>query len=260
MDVTSLLNSSNVAAEQQKRQEERFELPSRNRTPWDAGGYSLPINTSNRMTNVGEQFSTGNELSTAHQKIHCYDSHGTDSERSPHHKFSDSRSSLSSFTSTTNSITTSSSIHSRFSSLSTVNSHYPISFSHSYCNSAVENSPDSIRFPNYSDYSQKKIESHSAPTSPHDTRKVQIMVSSPTENLDALATLAEQESSRSPENNLIRSKSLAAVPALSMVDSNKPVKGSDGRPGSPSDAMLIKRTDLPRSNADASENDAESDQ
>ena len=40
MDVTSLLNSSNHGAEQQKS----MERPRRTRTPWDAGGYSLPIN------------------------------------------------------------------------------------------------------------------------------------------------------------------------------------------------------------------------
>ncbi|KAM0138403.1 hypothetical protein ACHAP3_003730 [Botrytis cinerea] len=256
MDVTSLLNSNSAAAEQQKRQGERFVLPSRNRTPWDANGYSLPINTSNHTINIGEP-GTGDELSTVNNgnpRIHCYDSHGTDSERS-HHKFSDSRSSLSSFTSTTNSTATSSSNHSRLSSFSTNNSH-PISFSHKYCNSAVENSTDLN--PSYSITSQNKIESHSAPTSPHNTRKISIMVSSPTENLDALAALAEQESSRSsPKNQDARSQSVVAAPGVSdQVDS---VRESESRPGSPSDAMLIRRPDLPRLNTDTSDNGFESD-
>ncbi|KAG4033888.1 hypothetical protein MFRU_004g03860 [Monilinia fructicola] len=258
MDVTSLLNSNNVAAEQHKRQGEKFVLPSRNRTPWDAGGYSLPINTSNRTMNIGEQLSTGNESSTANQKIHFYDSHGTDSERSPHHKFSDSRSSLSSFTSTTNSITTSTSTHSRFSSSSTANSTYPISFTQNYCSSSVEN-PTDLNCSPYSNIPQHKISSRSAPTSPHNTRKVNIMVSSPTENLDALATLAEQESSRSPENKGVRSRSVAVAPGASLVDSNDSIKEPHSRPGSPSDAMLIRRSDLSHSSTDPSDNDLESD-
>lgn len=257
MDVTSLLNSSSVAAEQQKRHGERFVLPSRNRTPWDANGYSLPINTSNHTINIGE-LGTVNELSTVNPKIHCYESHGTDSERSPHHKFSDSRSSLSSFTSTTNSSTTSYSTHSRFSSLSTSssNSNYPISFSHRYCNSSVENSTDLSCSPYSSHTPRNKIESRSAPTSPHN--KPGIMVSSPTENLDALAALAEQEASRSPENKGARSESITVAAPVETTDSLK--ESESPRPGSPSDAMLIRRPDLPRLNTDTSDNELESDQ
>jgi hypothetical protein len=43
MDVTSMLNGASVAAERPKSAETK--LPTRNRTPWDAGGYSLPIIT-----------------------------------------------------------------------------------------------------------------------------------------------------------------------------------------------------------------------
>ncbi|QSZ36756.1 hypothetical protein DSL72_006639 [Monilinia vaccinii-corymbosi] len=85
------------------------------------------------------------------------------------------------------------------------------------------------------------------------------MVSSPTKNLDTLAALAEQESSRSPENKGVRSKSVAAASGASMVDSSDSLKESDSRPGSPSDAMLIRRSDLPRSSTDASDHDLESD-
>lgn len=85
------------------------------------------------------------------------------------------------------------------------------------------------------------------------------MVSSPTENLDALAALAEQESSRSsPKNQDARSQSVVAAPGVSdQVDS---VRESESRPGSPSDAMLIRRPDLPRLNTDTSDNGFESDQ
>lgn len=85
------------------------------------------------------------------------------------------------------------------------------------------------------------------------------MVSSPTDNLDALATLAEQELSRSPENSAVRSQSVAGASGP-MVDSTDSIKESDSRPGSPSDAMLIRRPDLPRLNTDTSDNDVESDQ
>lgn len=84
------------------------------------------------------------------------------------------------------------------------------------------------------------------------------MVSSPTENLDALAALAEQESSRSsPKNQDARSQSVVAPGASDQVDS---VRESESRPGSPSDAMLIRRPDLPRLNTDPSDNGFESDQ
>lgn len=86
------------------------------------------------------------------------------------------------------------------------------------------------------------------------------MVSSPTENLDALATLAEQESSRSPENKGVRSRSVAVAPGASLVDSNDSIKEPHSRPGSPSDAMLIRRSDLSHSSTDPSDNDLESDQ
>ncbi|KAB8295316.1 hypothetical protein EYC80_007219 [Monilinia laxa] len=85
------------------------------------------------------------------------------------------------------------------------------------------------------------------------------MVSSPTENLDALATLAEQESCRSPEKKGARSRSITVAPGASMVDASDSIKEPNGRPGSPSDAMLIRRSDLSHSGTDPSDNDVESD-
>lgn len=85
------------------------------------------------------------------------------------------------------------------------------------------------------------------------------MVSSPTENLDALAALAEQESSRSsPKNNDAHSQVVVAI--LGASDQIDSVRESESRPGSPSDAMLIRRPDLPRLNTDPGDNGFESDQ
>lgn len=108
MDVTSLLNSNGSvthAAEQQNHSEIEKNPPS-SRTPWDAGGYSLPINTISVAPSPFQhaQYEESRQESRA--------------QTSPtQHRFSDSRSSLSSFTSSLQSTT-----HSRFSSMSTVNS------------------------------------------------------------------------------------------------------------------------------------------
>ncbi|PQE05754.1 orp1 like protein [Rutstroemia sp. NJR-2017a BVV2] len=245
MDVTSLLNFSNVAAEQRK-QEARQAPPSRNRTPWDAGGYSLPINTLNH-TAISPITSTANESGNGSLQIHSFDSQSIESAKSPCHKSSDSRSSLSSFTSTTNS-TTNSTTHSRFSSMSTVNSIHPFSFG-SNSNIICGNSTDSNRSSESSTTPQ--IECHSAPASPTDIRG---LMPSPTESLDALAALAEQQqaSQCTGDSQKYRSQSMAAVPSITnLLDETESIRPIDTnylkRSGSPSDLMLI-----PRSNQHAS--------
>lgn len=107
MDVTALLNSTSAAAGQRKSRDVSC-TPTRSRTPWDAGGYSLPISTHS------------NAAFTPPQQIH-YDDPPSESPTSSKHRLSDSRSSLSSFTSSLNSTT-----HSRFSSMSTVGSSHPL--------------------------------------------------------------------------------------------------------------------------------------
>ncbi|KAL8376441.1 hypothetical protein RB595_007503 [Gaeumannomyces hyphopodioides] len=93
--------------------------PNRSRTPWDAGGYSLPLTLDAKMIRTpltakpvlysdsppGEHHPDGNSPS------------------SPKHKFSDSRSSLSSYTTTSSN---NSGSHSRISSLSTVSEFQPM--------------------------------------------------------------------------------------------------------------------------------------
>jgi hypothetical protein len=207
MDVTSLLNESSNAVDQQKNYVTR--LPTRSRTPWDAGGYSLPINTTSSQP-ITPPYTRNDELPTY-------------TPTSPRHKFSDSRSSLSSFTSSQQSTT-----HSRFSSMSTVCSTQPM-------NSLVDKS------------------------SPKCIPGVQISDS------DSIRDLTPPRSTRSPVNALDRLPSMEAQPSRhnslpsihyvdsAMMSSNTENQSSPGvissipeeRPGSPSDAMLIRRPTLP---------------
>lgn len=137
MDVTSMLNSASAAANKARASADPTTTPSavdgttvcssaiqtpspdttpssrtsetrtpnRARTPWDAGGYSLPLT-----------LDTKTSTQAPIKQVACNESPtDSNSPKSPKHKFSDSYSSLSSYTSSLNSFT-----HSRISSLSTV--------------------------------------------------------------------------------------------------------------------------------------------
>lgn len=119
MDVTSLLNAaSTIREETAKEIEFPANTPVRNRTPWDAGGYSLPINSASQ----NETLTTSDSNPLDESK----DSTLVSSNNSiSNHKPSDSRSSISSFASTTSN--SQQSQHSRLSSISTVSSFYPLS-------------------------------------------------------------------------------------------------------------------------------------
>ncbi|ORY65541.1 uncharacterized protein BCR38DRAFT_200417 [Pseudomassariella vexata] len=136
MDVTALLNASSAAHRQAQgsvdqtptpsvadgsitcsstvrtpspekalsRRTSESRTPNRSRTPWDAGGYSLPLTLDTKATQASARPAFYNDSPV-----------GSASPKSPRHKFSDSHSSLSSYTSSSNSA-----VHSRFSSLSTV--------------------------------------------------------------------------------------------------------------------------------------------
>lgn len=221
MDVTSLLNANSLAVEQQRGEEKDGEekkvevttkAPSRNRTPWDAGGYSLPINT---ISNP----STPPQADETHRR----DSQSTPT--SPRHKFSDSRSSLSSFTSSSQSAS-----HSRFSSLSTVGSTYPSSNLAEAFSSASGQKPQALEFgpPSRMD---------GTPTYPQPGGSI-----SPTGSLDALALAAENEmTGQQAQQNADVSK----VSSGKEKESGRRSEGLEDRPCSPSDAILIKRTTVP---------------
>lgn len=128
MDVTSLLNESQLAVEQQRKGLEGLKLPTRSRTPWDAGGYSLPLATSSTAASPSISTITFHRSASEgpHQRsfsdvvhIKTHRSQTSDGPSSPIHKSTDSRSSLSSFASSRESTT-----HSRLSSVSTINSSY----------------------------------------------------------------------------------------------------------------------------------------
>lgn len=179
----------------------------RSRTPWDAGGYSLPITSRPTATPPSQIV------------IHSDERQQADSPISPKHKLSDSRSSLSSFTSSINSTT-----HSRFSSMSTVAS------SHTLNSSSTDIvSPKSTPL---------EMASPSNPTLPLDasSNEARTTINAPSDNLDTLATIAENRLSPSSEQQ--------SQGTNSMSDSTE--KGlATKRPSSPSDAILIKRTAVP---------------
>ncbi|KAH7350811.1 hypothetical protein BKA65DRAFT_476174 [Rhexocercosporidium sp. MPI-PUGE-AT-0058] len=216
MDVTSLLNANSIAVEQQRTLENDAEdqkravpmkVPSRNRTPWDAGGYSLPINTISNPTTPPRT-----------EEIQCRESQSTPT--SPRHKFSDSRSSLSSFTSSLQSAS-----HSRFSSLSTVGSAYPSNNLIEVPSSIPGQKPQALDLghPTKMDGIQSLYPQQGGSTSP-------------TESLDALALVAENELAGQQARNQ------AEVSKTELKNDTSDVESGPGpRPCSPSDAILIKR-------------------
>ena len=138
MNVTSLLNTSGAAQAVGSRPPsdsaavggyqmgERLvpvktshesSLHNRSRTPWDAGGYSLPLTLN--IKNAQDSPASRPAFSSEAPPI---DSTGstTCSPKSPYHKFSDSHSSLSSYMTMSSNNSSRSRSHSRISSLSTV--------------------------------------------------------------------------------------------------------------------------------------------
>lgn len=96
--------------------ESRSSSSVRSRTPWDAGGYSLPLTLDTKSVQTP---STSRPIYYSESPIENMNSA---SPHSPKHKFSDSRSSLSSYASSSNNSVS----HSRISSLSTVSEFLPL--------------------------------------------------------------------------------------------------------------------------------------
>lgn len=148
----------------------------RSRTPWDAGGYSLGLTLDTKTTQTA-----------ARPVPHSESPIDSASPESLRHKFSDSHSSLSSYTSSANSGT-----HSRFSSMSTVSGFQ--------MGAAMAD--------------------------------MQTLDASACENLDsAVSRMSVMDTVRSKRDGGFSPSMIAEEP--SMVDA--------GRPGSPSDAMLMSR-------------------
>jgi hypothetical protein len=207
MDVTSLLNSGAATESSQKNTEEP-RMPGRNRTPWDAGGYALPLNT---------RTPTSPLLQQQHQQRMQYEEGQTDTPSSPKHRFSDSRSSLSSYASSIYSAN-----HSRFSSMSTVGG---------------SNSLNSITAEMFSPKSMPLSPSalHSSHGSMNEQNPFNTRLLS--ENLEALATISEHRHSSDSEKTSRHPSPEEFKEQIVMTDYP--------RPSSPSDAILIRRTTVP---------------
>lgn len=92
-------------------------LPVRSRTPWTGDGYSLGLNMKNQQ--APRPFNS--EFTPVDSSA------GSTSPKSPKHKSSDSRSSMSSYTTMASTNSSHSRSHSRISSLSTVSEYQPLS-------------------------------------------------------------------------------------------------------------------------------------
>jgi hypothetical protein len=245
MDVVSLLNSGTEAAEQQD-QIERSRTPLRSRTPWDADGYSLPLNTIINPSHAVNTITTSpRATSFAPEPVHSDDSR-FDSQivngASSRHKSISSRSSLSSSISSLQSTT-----HSRFSSMSTVNSCHP-SQSTFIVNSL---SSTSESMPRIMDLASLDLTSDVYPAA-----------HSPTSSLGTLALVAEQHLSAHRAASTDRSSTVP--PTTSSMDRNSLTPSQEAqtprRPHSPSDAILIKRNRLPVPQTSTGENDGNREQ
>lgn len=228
MDVTSLLNSNPAAAEQRKRADSgSSRAPSRNRTPWDAGGYSLPINTATNGTRTPQQQTQPENRND--------DAPISTPPTSPKHRFSDSRSSLSSFTSSLQSTTT----HSRYSSTSTLNSN-----SHAHHKSFGTD----ILSPELRSISQA-LESGSQPlaieTCHANESPLGTSLSPTSSTLEQLTLIAESHLSEQVSESSSRSNDAMETAATNLAAESNTKSASPNRPGSPSDAILIKRTSIP---------------
>lgn len=111
---------------------DQLRLPVRSsRTPWNADGYSLPNLTHNlKDNNLQQQHRPfdSDSTPTAYSDAAAADPMTSPKSSPKHHKFSDSRGSMSSTYSTTNmSLSSAASCHSRISSLSTVSEYQPLS-------------------------------------------------------------------------------------------------------------------------------------
>lgn len=153
MDVTALLNSSSAAVLQRRdsvgsstpsatgdttatstavptpersppRRTSGSRSPNRNRTPWDAGGYSLPLTLDIKSIPTFTSSAGRPTLFPAGHSPTEVRLISSSSPKSPKHKFSDSRSSNSSSYTSCSSLS-----HSRISSLSTVSEFQPTSSS-----------------------------------------------------------------------------------------------------------------------------------
>ncbi|KAK3326363.1 hypothetical protein B0H66DRAFT_157454 [Apodospora peruviana] len=247
MDVTSLLNSSSAALQRRdsvdsstpsatggttaastavptpspertpSRRTSGSRSPNRNRTPWDAGGYSLPLSLDTKSMHTP---------STARPVFYCEsptDGQPTSSSpKSPKHKFSDSRSSLSSYASSNNSIS-----HSRISSLSTVSEFQPLTNLITEITLNGRMSAEKLDTGASSRLSQSGVgAAFGAVGSPR----------SPPSPIHSTSPADKNDTSPLPIRTRQHNYSGSYIESISPTD-----PGPSHRPGSPSDAVIIRR-------------------
>jgi hypothetical protein len=217
-----MLNNTSTEGDGQSKLEVTMGNPFQTRTPWDAGGYSLPIHTHHLGPFRDDAFPNDSLM----------DNH-IDQRR---HKLSDSHSSLSSFASS-NSIS-----HSRFSSMSTVSS---LQLPSQTISEALFTDSET------SSHSSKTATGSCSPVSPRTGRSTSQSSSSPALYSSGLAPIAERHFYGSPRKESV--DHLFTVTELAKERSTECVDGggegrlltTSPRPASPSDAILIKRTTTP---------------
>lgn len=264
MDLKSVLNDDSTAAGRSNT----ANMSGRsfnNRTPWSAGGYSLPIltnpfssvletdgyescaNNCQDLQRIGEDQrpkdlpESPTALSTRHRQTEgSYDNliegarkRFSESSHGVQHRLSDSRSSLSSFVSSPYSST-----HSRFSSVSTINEYHP-----AY-------NPETESFPSYrQDFWEKDQVSLSPPSTsstsiPPSRSRASTIPSA--ESITGLARIAEHHLEGVGTNQVAqvdRATCSSEGDCFQFRDEdNKSTQTLAARSTSPSDALIIRRT------------------
>ncbi|CAD6500605.1 BgTH12-06315 [Blumeria graminis f. sp. triticale] len=215
MDLTSMLNGNPTTDESYKgtdRQELNGQIQSKNKTPWDNGGYALPINTISTLPTTPQHTSKLNET---------YFSTPT----SPPQNSSGSRSSISSISSVD------SSAHSRYPSMSVVEA----------CSQSPSGQVENV----YDSPSPKSAASSSDKKMGWTSNQVQYQDRSLS---PSSSTMPEQNSmnnlQRLPEPSRISTRPFM-IPIMEKEASLTSDIHESRRPISPSDAVLIKRPTIP---------------
>lgn len=253
-----LNNNASVASIEKKDLVIDTKSQPRNRTPWDAGGYSLPImNHQTPQLNAQEaQKPLDTQKSPAHRYEESVDVSGEpqdlmlinkaeysgqenqadsvnyrrDSQPVGRHQLSDSRGSLSSFAS---SLSLNSVSHSRYSSTSTASGFQPLGTITDELDLDAKSQNGALQHGN-------KSPSTYSPVVPHPRAR---SVTSAIEPLSTLALIAERRSQEDLGAEVVEFERLKRQRTFVGTTKAKGIMlGYDYRSASPSDGLLIKRT------------------
>lgn len=263
-----LNNSASLVTTEEKKYPENPKIQTRNRTPWDAGGYSLPImshqisqsslpdshraedmhtsheqrsqdmfNTNDgnsrlqmQENNMFDTISNNKEEFPGQENVTDDTRYRRDSQQIGRHQLSDSRSSLSSVAS---SLSLNSASHSRYSSTSTVSGFQPLG-------TIADESAADLKTQNATFQQSLKSPVSQSPTTPHPRSH---SVTTATEPLSTLALIAERRSQEDLSTDAAEFERLKKQRGFAGTTKAKGIMlGYDFRSASPSDGLLIKRT------------------